>query len=106
MNENQINAIELESEIEIESEEITLESLTTELVSTLGEETTAYKIATIINGIFKVLEIEKEIPTQMMYNYTRNGLIAKGKKGKASEIRYTKEEVYTFVTKYVSKYTK
>lgn len=91
-------------EIEVEETELTVESIVEELVSTLEEPITAYKIATVINGTFKVLEIAKQIPTQMMYNYTKNGLIAKGKKGKASEIRYTKEEVKAFAIKYVNKY--
>jgi hypothetical protein len=87
-------------------ETVTVESVVTELVATLPEEVTAYKIATLVNGAFTVLGIEKQIPTQMMYNYTRNGMIAKGKKGKASDIRYTKEETEAFVTKYVNKYSK
>lgn len=86
--------------------ELTVESVVTELVSTLEEEVTAYKIATVVNGTFTVMGNEKRIPTQMMYNYTRNGLIVKGKKGSAKEIRYTKEEVKSFVVKYVNKFVK
>jgi len=39
----------------------------------------------------------------MMYNYTRNGLIVKGKKGSAKEIRYSAEEVVLFVNKWFAK---
>lgn len=94
---------------DIELTEVTPETVVAELTEAVfGTDTqvTAYKVANVINGAFKVLEIEKVIPTQMMYNYTKNGLISKGKKGKASEIRYTKDEVKTFATKYVNKYVK
>ena len=104
MNEIQVNAIEIE-DVEIEeSEVLTLEETVVQVIG-MDTEVTAYKIATYINGVFKILEVEKEIPTQMMYNYTRNGMIAKGKKGKASEIRYTNEEAIQFVIKYTKKFT-
>lgn len=98
--------LETEEVVETVEDELTVESVVTELVGTLTEPITAYKIANVINGTFKVFEYEKVIPTQMMYNYTKNGLIVKGKKGKASEIRYTKEEVIEFAVKYVSKFIK
>lgn len=90
--------------VEEETTEITVDQIVKELVDTLSEPITAYKIAVVINKSFEVLGIEKTIPTQMMYNYTKNGMIVKGKKGKASDIRYTKEEVATFATKYINKY--
>ena len=110
MTEQQIQDLEtiLVEDVEIEeSEELTVESVVGELTETAfgtDEEVTAYKIANVVNGAFKVLEIAKVIPTQMMYNYTRNGMIVKGKKGSAKEIRYTKDEVKAFATKYVNKY--
>jgi hypothetical protein len=102
MTENQIAAIEIET---AEDEEMSVESVIEELVATaFGENPTItpYKIATIINGTFEVVGAEKRIPTQMMYNYDRNGLIAKGVKGSKA---YDKEQVTTYVTKYVSKHT-
>jgi hypothetical protein len=87
-----------------EETELTVEDIVKELTSEVfGNETviTAYKIHNIINGAFKVLGIAKVVPPQMMYNYDRNGLIVKGKKGVK---RYTADEVYAFVTKYVNKY--
>jgi hypothetical protein len=105
MTEQQIQAIEIESVEAEETEELTVESVIGELVGTLEDQNTAFRVATVINKAFQILGIEKEIPTQMMYNYTRNGMIVKGKKGKASEIRYTKDEVAAFATKYVNKHT-
>lgn len=84
---------------------VTAETVVSELVETAFEgveSVTAYKIAIIINGSFEVLGVEKVIPTQMMYNYSRNGLINKIKGSK----QFNKEEVTTFVTKYVNKYVK
>ena len=86
--------------------ELTPAQIISELVGTaFGDNTTVtpYKVATIINGAFEVLGVAKVIPTQMMYNYARNGLIVKGKKGAKA---YTQSEVTAFVTKYVGKYNK
>jgi hypothetical protein len=85
-------------------EELTVDQVVDGLLEGVADGITAYKVAVYINGAFEVLGLEKRIPTQMMYNYTKNGLIAKGKKGKASDIRYTVEEVKTYMNKYVSKY--
>ncbi len=90
-------------ETTIENVTVTLEDVVTEFVGDRPEYT-AYSVAVIINNVFKATETEKQIPTQMMYQYTRNGMIAKGKKGKATDIRYTKEEVQAFVLKYTSKH--
>ena len=58
-----------------------------------------------LNQVFKALGIEKECPTQMGYNYTKNGMIAKRTKGqKGSEVRYTRDEITTWATKYVNKF--
>lgn len=89
---------------ESEETELSVEDIVKELTSEVfGNETviTAYKIHNVINEVFKVLGIAKVVPPQMMYNYDRNGLIVKGKKGVK---RYTADEVYAFVTKYVNKY--
>lgn len=111
MTENMIQNLEttLVEDVEVEetAEELSVETVVAELTETVfgaDEEITAYKIANVINGAFKVLGVAKMIPTQMMYNYTKNGLIAKGKKGSAKEIRYTKAEVNEFAAKYVNKY--
>jgi hypothetical protein len=81
----------------------TLPEIVAELVGTEQKEFTAYSVATFVNKTFEVLGNEKRVPPQMMYNYTRNGLVAKGKKGKATDIRYSNDEVQAFVNKYVGK---
>jgi hypothetical protein len=91
-------------EIENQVEETTLpthEEIVKALVATLPEVVTPYGIAKVINGVFKATETDKEIPSQMMYNYSRNGLVVKGKKGCKE---YTHEETVAFVTKYTAKY--
>jgi hypothetical protein len=90
--------------IESDTEEVTVEDIVKALVDTIPEPITAYKIATVINKTFEVLQVAKTIPTQMMYNYTLKGMIVKGKKGSAKDIRYTQDEVTAFATKYVKKY--
>lgn len=91
-----------------ETEEIVLENIIEEVTKKeFGTEIaiTAYKIANIINNVFKVTLTDKKIPTQMMYIYTNKGMIAKRTKGVPSkDVRYTKEEVIAFVTKYTSKH--
>jgi len=85
--------------------DIELGSLVEGMLETVGDsDHTAYRVAVLVNGVFETAGVEKRIPTQMAYTYTRNGLIAKGKKGKASEIRYTNDEVRDFVVKYCSKH--
>jgi hypothetical protein len=88
----------------VEATELSVEEIVSELVGTaFGDQATitCYKIATVINGVFEATGTAKKIPTQMMYNYDRNGLIVKGKKGVKA---YTKDEVTTYVTKYTNKY--
>lgn len=101
----QVESILVEDIETEETEELTVEETVTELVEALKDENvTAYGVWTVVMGAFKVLEIEKTVPSQMMYNYTRNGMIVKGKKGSAKDIRYTKDEVKAFATKYVTKH--
>jgi hypothetical protein len=67
-------------------------------------ENTAYFVATLINRILSENEIDRQIPSQMMYNYTRNGLIAKRTKNESAKlVRYSAEEVVLFVNKWFSK---
>jgi DUF4097 and DUF4098 domain-containing protein YvlB len=91
-------------EVEETVGEISVDEIVKELVTTaFGGNTTitAYKIATIVNGVFKVTGTDKQIPPQMMYNYSRNGMIVKGVKGAKT---FNEAEVTAFVTKYVNKY--
>jgi hypothetical protein len=107
MNENTVETVGqidlFTGEVVEETPEMVLEDIVKEIVGEKSEYT-AYSIATIINKVFEATLTDKKIPTQMMYQYTRNGMIVKGKKGAASEIRYTVEEVNAFVNKYTSKH--
>lgn len=81
----------------------TVTEIVSALVSKIGTETvTPYGVHNIVNGAFKILGSEKQIRPQMMYNYDKNGLIAKGKKGIKE---YNKAEVTAFAIKYVTKHT-
>lgn len=89
--------------VTIEEKEITEEDVTKELIEAAFEGVTtitSYKLASIINGIFKVVGFDKQIPPQMMYNYSKNGMINGTKDMKQ---KYNKDEVTKFVTKYIKK---
>jgi hypothetical protein len=65
---------------------------------------TAYAVAVIINQILNDEGFDRQVPPQMMYNYTRNGLIAKRTKGQpAKTVRYTATEVSEFVNRWFAK---
>jgi hypothetical protein len=67
-------------------------------------EYTAYAVHTLVNQILSELGVDTSVPPQMMYNYTRNGLIAKRTKGvPAKEIRYSADEVAAWLNKWFSK---
>lgn len=67
-------------------------------------EYTAYAVATLINQILEDQGIDRTIPPQMMYNYTKNGLIAKRTKGMSAKgLKYTATEVTEFLNKWFSK---
>ena len=104
MSENAAAVETAETVVEETVEELTVADAIDSLLAVAfdGVETvTPYKIATLINGTFEVLGVAKRIPTQMMYNYDRNGMIVKGKKGVKA---YSKDEVQTYMNKYVNKY--
>jgi hypothetical protein len=90
--------------VEVETvEEMDVDTIVAELVEAAfgtADTITAYKIASIINGTFKVLDFDKQIPPQMMYNYNKNGLINGIKDMKQ---KHGKVTVIQFVTKYVNK---
>lgn len=78
-------------------------TLTTEQIIARGELEgfTAYQIAKLVNVKLAGANVELVRP-QMIYNYSKNGMIAKGKKGDMS-VRYTRDEVESFVEKFSSK---
>jgi hypothetical protein len=102
MNELQVQVLDTE-DIESEVTEVTLEDIVEALTETVfgdDETITPYKVHKIVNGAFEAMESDLRIPPQMMYNYDRNGMIAKGKKGAKA---YNKDEVKAFALKYTNK---
>jgi hypothetical protein len=77
--------------------------LTSETIITRGETegVTAYQIATLINEKLIAAGLDKIRP-QMMYNYSRNGMIVKGQKGDMSH-RYTVAEATTYAETFATK---
>src|SRR3954447_17309459 len=62
-------------DVETEEIELSLEDIVRELTDTVyGPDATVtpYKVAKIVNGAFAAMGVAKEIPPQMMYNYSRN----------------------------------
>lgn len=116
MSENIVNEIE-NDEIEIEfpdidvaeaedveeetAEPTTVEEIVNTLVNAITTKiVTPYGIHSVINNTFKILNIDIEIRPQMMYNYDRNGMIVKGKKGVKE---YSHDEVKAYAIKFVNK---
>lgn len=97
-----------------EAVENPIEVVVTNLVAERDlEEWTPYAIHSSLNQLFEAAGSDRRIVPQMMYNYSRNALIAKRDKhenesGKMvnSNHRYTSDEVAAFLIKYVTKHTK
>jgi len=84
------------------TEELSIETIVGDLLEGLENEIfSPYKVWKVMSSTFEALGIDQKRPSQMMYNYDRNGLI-NGTKGAK---RYTHEEVKKFVTKFVTKHT-
>lgn len=60
---------------------------------------TLYQVAKIINKIFSNFGVA-EIRPQMMYNYSKNGLVVKGKRDSGP---INKEEAAEFMIKFINK---
>lgn len=86
----------LEERVELSVQEI-VESLVTE------EEYNAYGVHKIINKVFEIVGHDRVIKPQMMYNYSRNSLIEKGRGAKNTNHLYTDVAVKAFVTKWANK---
>lgn len=79
-----------------------------EVVETLVTESdyNAYGIHKIVNSVFEIFEFDKKIPPQYMYNYSRNGMIVKGRgsqKSPNTNHSYNDAEVVAFVIKFCKK---
>jgi hypothetical protein len=63
------------------------------------EEFTSYQVHSVLNKVLEIVGLEYRVRPQMMYNYSKNGLIS-GIKGQK---RYDRDQVLRFVEKFVSK---
>ena len=89
-----------------ETAEMVLEDIVRQIATDRGTVNfTAFAVMEIVNKVFKVTMTDKQVPSQMGYNYTRNGMIAKRTKGMAGkDVRYTFDETVSWVLKYTSKF--
>lgn len=101
MSENNTAALETTLAEDVETTEIDFVEAFVTVAFGDDDTITPYKIAVIVNKVFEANEHAKRIPPQMMYNYDRNGIIAKGIKGAKA---YNKTQVTEFVTKFTNKH--
>src|SRR6185436_19514846 len=68
-------------------------------------ELTAYEVYRLQHAATQLIDPDRaaELRPQMIYNYTRNGLIVKGKKGSGKDIRYTVTEAAQWIKKWTMK---
>ncbi len=86
-------------------ESITLDELIEAATKDLGDETSPYGVWKVMTDIFRALDVDQNRPSQMMYNYTRNGMIARRTKGQSTKgVTYTHDEVTTFLKRFISKH--
>lgn len=89
------------TEVVEETEALTVEEIVQSLVT---EDTyNAYGIHKIVNAVLEVLGNERRIAPQMMYNYSRNSMIEKGREKPNKDHVYSNEAVKAFVIKWANK---
>lgn len=105
MNEN-IQTVEIdEAELVEATPELTVEEVVKDLVEALkSNEISPYAVHKIVNATLEIFEAdEKKVPPQYMYNYSRNGMIAKRTAKPNYDHKYSADEVYSFVVKFTTK---
>jgi hypothetical protein len=89
-----------------ESKEFSMETFVGDLTEGMTDGISAYGAWKIMTEGFKALGVDQNRPSQMFYNYTRNGMIAKRTKGvPAKEVRYTVQEIQAFLVKFFTKHS-
>jgi hypothetical protein len=70
-----------------------------------SDELTAYEVYRLQHAATQLIDPDRaeQLRPQMIYNYTRNGLIVKGKKGSGKVIRYTVTEAAEWIKKWTLK---
>jgi hypothetical protein len=109
----EINETDVEKALEKALEEtvgetapLTVEDVVESLVAELGEETSAYGVHVVINRTFEALGLDIRIPPQMMYNYSRNGMLGRKKNEDGTpntNHKYNQEMIKAFAIKFVGK---
>lgn len=81
---------------------VTTETVIEAILDSLGnQDFTAYRIHTIINAAFAILEIDRKIEPQRMYQSAKLGQIDGVKHGKADNPRYTRDQVKDFTIRFI-----
>ncbi len=82
--------------------EVTLEDLIDDITKDLDDSTSPYGVWKLMTATFVALGVDQSRPSQMMYNYTRNGMIARRTKGQSAKgVTYTNEEVNLFLKRFI-----
>lgn len=69
----------------------------------ISDANSPYQIAKVLNELFVQLEIDRTVPPQMMYNYSKNGLIDGTKRQSQKDVKFSYETTVAFLTKYFKK---
>lgn len=105
MTENNIQTVEDELvEAENVSTDLTVAEIVEDLTSNLPDEFGPYQIWKVLRAAAEVLEIDvTKVTSQYMYNYSRNGMIAKRETKPNKDHNYTKDQANKFLVKYLEK---
>lgn len=86
--------------------EFSMETFVQDLTEGIEDGVSAYGAWKIMTAGFKALGVDQNRPSQMFYNYTRNGMIAKRTKGvRGKDVRYTVKEIQDFLVKFFQKHS-
>jgi hypothetical protein len=87
-----------------EKAELTVAEVVEDLTSNLPDEFGPYQIWKVLRAAAEVLEIDvARVTSQYMYNYSRNGMIAKRETRPNKDHSYTKGQANAFLVKYLEK---
>jgi len=103
INVTETEAIEtIETEVpEIETDELT-EIIREILAEIKDDEMTAYGAWKVYVATGTAIGLNKINPSQYIYNFARNGMIVKGRKGSVGGIKFNKEEIGEWCYRYVT----
>jgi F420-0:gamma-glutamyl ligase len=89
------------SPVEIETDDLT-EIIREVLGAIKDDNLTAYAAWVVYSTVGTAVQLAKINPSQYIYNFARNGMIVKEKKGSVKGVTFTKEEVGAWVYRYVT----